>query len=313
MLIALTATLAACGGGDSSDNPRTTVEGATLQGIESGIVNLEGEITLEGATERHFAFVFSGPFRSTAGSELPELDLSATVKGEVDGEPRNFRGGLTLLGNEAYIAYKGTEYKVDPTTLDIVGSMLKEKIGVGAGGEASEVSACREAASELPLESFIEHLKVEPGVEANGVRTTHASGDLSVSGVLDALIQVSEDPACREQLDAAAAPSAAELDAARSTVAKAIKSATIEMQVGDDHIVRGIVIQAPSIVLPKAGGEDVERIGFELKVTFTEVNEDHPIDAPKGSKPLNDLFLELGVNPIGIGGLFEGIEKELLQ
>ena len=55
---------------------------------------------------------------------------------------------------------------------------------------------------------------------------------------------------------------------------------------------------------------------MQLELTLSGVNEEQSFSSPSGAKPLEDLFNELGVNPLelleagqsgDIGGLLEGI------
>ena len=320
-LLALAAALAACGGSSSSD-PEAVVEEATLQGIESGDLEMTLGIDVKGKKSGHVEVKASGPFQSEAEAEYPELDLSASAKGKVGGEKVDFEGAVTLLGNKAYVGYEGTEYEVDPTTFSFVKSLLKEKSG--AGGQSGEASGCKEAASGLELDDFVENLKSEGSADVGGTGTTKVSGDLDVAGAIDEVSKLSEDPACSEQLSAAGAvPSGAELDAAKGIIEESIKSAQVELYVGDDHIVRRIVSQA-QIEPQEAASGGAKSVEIDLDLSLTGVNEDQTISAPKGSKPLSDLFLKLGVNPIelldafrqgggggagGIGGLIEGLNR----
>jgi hypothetical protein len=319
-LITLTAVLAACGGGSSGDDPQAVVEDATLQGIESGNIDMSLGIDVRGEKSGHIDVSVSGPFQSEDEAEYPELDLSASAKGKVGGEKVDFDGGLTLLGNKAYVAYEGKEYEVDPTTFDFVKSILKEKSGAGAG-ESSEATACQEAASGLELDNVVENLKSDGSADVSGTSTTKVSGDLDVSGAIEAASDLSEDPACSKQLSAAGAvPSGAELDSAKGIIEESVKSAHVELFVGDDHIVRRIVSQTKIEPQEGTGSGGAKSIEIDLDLTLARVNEDQPIVAPKGSKPLSDLFLELGVNPIellgaferqggGIGGLLKGLNS----
>jgi hypothetical protein len=305
VLTALTAAFAACGGGGSSNDPQAVVEDATLQGIESGNMDLSLGIDVKGEKSGHIDVSASGPFQSESGAEYPELDLSASAKGTVGGEDVNFEGSFTLLGNKAYLGYEGTEYEVDPTTFDFVKSALKQQSG--AGGESSEAKACQEAASGLELDNFVENLKDEGSADIGGTSTTKVSGDLDVSGAIDAISKLSEDPACGEQLSAAGAvPSGAELDAVKSIVEESVKGAHVDLYVGDDHIVRRVVAQTKIEPQEGTGGGGTKSVEIDLDLSLTGVNEAQTITAPKGSKPLNDLFLKLGVNPIELLGAFEG-------
>ena len=89
----------------------------------------------------------SGPFQSTGKESLPELALAVKANGEANGEKIDFEGGLTVLGDRAYIGYNGKKYEVDPTTFGFIKSGFEEAEQEGekesAGGEAT---ACQKAA-----------------------------------------------------------------------------------------------------------------------------------------------------------------------
>ncbi len=303
-LIALTSALAACGGG-SSDSPQSIVDEATLQGIESGEIDLALGIGAKGEKSGHVDVSLSGPFQSESEAELPELDLSATAKGSIGGEDVDFNGGFTLLGgNKAYVGYEGAEYEVDPTTFSFVKSAIKKQ----GGGQSSEASACTDAAGELKISDFMENLEEGGSADVGGTSTSKVSGDLNAAAALDTVSELIEDPACSEQLKAAGPlPSAAELDAAKGMVQDSVKDAHVDLYVGDDHIVRRISAQAtiePPAGSAGKGASSVVTLDLDLKLSG--VNEDQTISAPQSSKPLSDLFLKLGINPLELLGAFEG-------
>ncbi len=304
-LVALSAALAACGGG-SSDDPQTVVEEATLKGIESGKLNLAVDVNVQGEKGGKVDVSLSGPFQSESEAEYPELDLAFSSKGSLGGKDLNREGGFTLLGNKAYVAYEGTEYEVDSTTFNFVKSMLKQQ----GGGKSSEIAACQEAASELELSDFVENLKSDGSAEVGGTSTTKVSGDLDATSAVEAFSTLIEDPKCSEQLSAAGPlPSAAELDKAKSTVKDSLKSAHVDLYVGDDHIVRRITAQA-TIEPPKSSKSGAKRVELDLDLSLTGVNEEQVIAAPSSSKPLSDLFLKLGINPIELLGAFQNGSSE---
>lgn len=317
-LVALSAALAACGGG-GSDDPQTVVEEATFQGVESGKVNLAVDVNVQGEKGGKVDVNLSGPFQSESEAEYPELDLAFSTKGSLGGKDLNREGGVTLLGNKAYVAYEGTEYEVDSTTFNFVKSTLKQQSG--GQGQSSEIAACQEAAGELELSDFVENLKSDGSADVGGTSTTKVSGDLDATSAVEAFSTLIEDPACSEQLSAAGPlPSAAELDKAKSTVRESLKSAHVDLYVGDDHIVRRITAQA-TIEPPKSSKAGAKRVELNLDLSLTGVNEEQTISAPSSAKPLSDLFLKLGINPIellgafqnsgsqGLGGLIEGLSE----
>ncbi len=302
-LIVLATAFAACGGG-GSDDPQNVVDDATLQGIESGNVDLSLGIDVRGSEGGHLDVGLSGPFEGESEAEYPELDMTASAKGSIGGEKVDFEGGLTLLGNKAYVGYEGTEYEVDPTTFNFVRTIIKRRSG--GKKQSTELTACQEAAAELQISDFVENLKGEGSADVGGTETTKVSGDLDVSGAVEAAAELSEDPACSAQLNAAGPFSAARIEKAKARVEESLKRAHVVLYVGDDHIVRRITAQA-KVEPPKGSGSGgAKSAEIDLDLTLTGVNEEQAISAPKGSKPLSNLFIKLGINPIELLGLLQG-------
>jgi hypothetical protein len=302
-LIALATAFAACGGGGSSD-PQTVVDEATLQGIESGNVDLSLGIDVKGSEGGHLDVGLSGPFQSESEAEYPELDMTASAMGSIGGKKVDFEGGLTLLGSKAYVGYEGAEYEVDPTTFNFVRTIIKRRSG--GKKQSTELTACQEAAAELQISDFVENLKGEGSAQVSGTSTNKVSGDLNVSGAVEAATELSENPACSEQLNAVGPFSAARLEKAKTQVEESLKSAHVVLYVGDDHIVRRITAQV-TIEPPKgSGSEGAESAAIDLDLTLAGVNEEQTISAPQGAQPLSNLFVKLGVNPIELLGLLQG-------
>lgn len=301
-LIALASAVAACGSG-GSDSPQSIVDEATLQGIGSGKVDLAVDVGVKGKKSGNVKADLSGAFQSQDEAEYPELDLSFAAKGSLGGKDIDREGGFTLLGNKAYVGYEGTEYEVDSTTFSFVKSMIKQQ--GGGQGKSSEIAACQEAAAGLELADFVENLKDEGSVDVGGTETTKVSGDLNASTAVEAAGEILDDPACSEQLSAATPlPSAAELEKAKGTVKDSVKSAHAEIYVGDDHIIRRITAEM-TIEPPQDSKGSTKRVDLELDLTLTGVNEEQTISAPKGTRPLSDLFLKLGINPIELLGALQ--------
>jgi len=303
-LVALTSALAACGGG-SSDDPQTIVDEATLQGVDSGQIDMSLGLDTSGKSSGHLDASLSGPFQKEEGAELPELEIKAKANGKLGDEPIDFEGGLTLLsGNRAFVEYEGVEYKVDSTTYNYVKSLAK---GQGQGESSSELTACRDAAAELEVADFIDHLKNAGEADVGGTTTTKISGDLNAEGALDSLSKLVEDPACGEQLEAAGTlPTPAELEKAKGTIDKSVKAAHVDLYIGDDHIVRRIAVEATVEPPPGKESRGIKKAEIDFDLKLTGVNEDQTISAPGKSKPLSALFLKLNINPIELLGLLQG-------
>jgi hypothetical protein len=317
-LLALTTAFAACGGG-GSDDPQQVLDDATLEGVESGNLDVSLGVKSEGKDGGNVDVTISGPFQSKETDDLPELAIAATAKGTANGEDVDFDGGLTLLSDRAFIDYEGTDYEVDPTTFGLAKQSFEQAQNQGGEGNAADVTACQEAAEGIEVGDFADDLTSEDGVDVDGVSTTKVSGELDPAGAVDAIVELAEDPACSSQLEAAGGVPVQELEEARGEVTGAVKKAQADVYVGDDDIIRKVV--ASITVEPKdADGEKVE-LDFEL--TLSGVNEPQEISSPGGAKPIQGLFQKLGINPIelletlstgeGLGELLEELAEEGLS
>jgi hypothetical protein len=313
----MAATLAACGdsGGEGGEaDPQAVIDDATLQGIESANLDLSVDVDASGDEGGNIAVSLSGPFQSSAPGKLPELDMDAKVSGTITSggsdEDIDFEGGLVLFPNCAFVSYEGTDYEVDPTTFSFVESAVKRAQKEG-GAEEESATGCQEALAGVDIGNFVENLSNDGSADVEGTSTTKVSGDLDVGGAISALTEVSEDPACSDQLGAVGElPSGSEVNDAKEEVESAIKSAHADLYVGEDNIIRRISAQIT--IEPEAKGGKTESVDLAIDLTLGGVNEPQDISAPEQTKPLSNLFVDLGVNPIELLGALEG-ETEGLE
>lgn len=313
-LAAMTAVFAACGSSDSdtgsSDaDPQKVLESASLEGVKSGNLDLSLNVKAEGKEGGDVDVNLSGPFEAAGKEELPQAEMTAEVSGSAAGEDIDFEGGITLLADRAFLAYDGTDYEVDPTTFSFLKSAFERSQQQGGN---QDITACQEAAEGIEFSQFASNLENEGSADVDGTSTTKVSGDLNVDGGIDALIKLTEDPACSSQLEAAGPLPIGELEAAKGELSKAIEKAHVDLYVGDDDIVRRLDAEL-TIAPPDASDEKVE---LELELTLSGVNEEQSFSSPSDAEPLEALFQELGVDPVelleagqggGLGGLLEGI------
>jgi hypothetical protein len=301
--------LVACGGGSdkSGESASSVLDEATLEGIESGELDLSLGIVAKGNEGGNLDVSLSGPFQSEGKGSLPRLDMTAEAKGSIEGEAVDFEGGIVLLSNSAYVNYEGTEYEVDPTTFSYIEGALKEaQREAGAETGSAGAAACQEEFGKLKVADFLEGSANEGSAEVDGTATTKVSGDLNVSGAIDTVLEAVESPACRGQLAAAGPlPSEDEIENAKDQVSSSLKSPPhVDVYVGDDDIVRRISAQLT--IEPEDQGSGPQSVTIDLDLKLTGVNENQKISAPENAKPLSKLFLKLGVNPIELLGLLEG-------
>jgi hypothetical protein len=299
--------LSACGGGggggSSSEDPQKVIESATFEGVESGDIAMTLNVNSEGEHGGEAKVDLSGPFQSTGKKSLPELELAVKANGDANGEKVDFEGGITVLNDRAFVGYKGKQYEIDPATFGFVKSAIEEGEREGEGeSSGGEATACQKEASSIDLNKIVENLENEGGEEVEGVETTKLSGDLNPQNAVDAIIKLSESPACSSELQDAGPLPLDELKEQSSELTDAIKKAHIEIFVGEsDHIVRKVA--ADLTVEPKGSGEKAD---VEFELSLGKVNEKVSIKAPSGAEPIEKLFGELGVNPLELLGMMEG-------
>ncbi len=315
-LAALATVFAACGGSSkSSEDPQKVIDNASLEGVKSGNLDLSLAVKSEGDEGGNLDVELSGPFQSGSEGNLPQFALTARAKGTAKGEDIDFEGGLTLLSDRAYVNYKGTEYEVDPTTFGFVKSGFEQAEQEGGSEEANgaDVTACQEAATGLKVGDFVDNLSNEGSAEVDGTSTTKVSGDLNTGAAIDALIKLTENPACSAQLEAAGPLPIGELEKAKGELTTAVKKAHVDVYVGDDDIIRKLA--AEMTIEPKGSGD--EKVEVESR-TLARRRQRRTGDQPR--RPTRSrskgLFQKLGVNPIellegassgeGLGSLLEG-------
>lgn len=299
--------LAACGGDDGGGggDPRETIDAATLKGIESGNLDLSLVVDVPGKEGGDLDLSVSGPFQGGAKDDIPQLDFDVTATGSSGSEELDFEGGLLLLPNSAYVDYEGTEYEVDPGTFSFAESVIFP-VELGNERKPQDKTGCQRAVGEIPVSKLVDDLRGGEGAEVEGTGTTKVSGDLDVAAALDALLDVAEDPACKSQVSAVdEVPSRKEVEAARDEIERGLKSAEIDVYVGEDDIVRRIVASLEVEPRQRSGGGP-QRATVDFELTLSEVNEEQEFTAPEGAKPINDLFFKLGVDPFELLGLLEG-------
>ena len=223
--------------------------------------------------------------------------MTAEANGTAAGEDLDFEGGLTVLTDRAFIDYEGTAYEVDPTTFGFVKSAL-EQAQQQEGAESGDVTACQKAAEGIEFSQFADELTNDGDVDVDGTPTTKVSGDLNVDGAIDALIQLTEDPACSSQLEAAGPLPLSELEEARGELSKAIKQAHVDIFVGEDDIVRKfateLTIQPP--------GSSNEKVELAMELSLSGVNEKQSFSAPSNAEAAGRAVQPARRQPAGTAG-----------
>jgi hypothetical protein len=319
VLVWVSVAFSACGGAGGDDRsdpasagPQGMVEAADFDGVHSGELEIALEIDNQGKEEEVNMRIL-GSFLGAGEEDLPQLDMAIESNGTLAGRKVDFNGGLAWLSGYAVVNYDAQTYQLDKAPFEDLRSKFEEARQEGDEGNAM---ACVEAAQGIEVDRFVGNFTAEGHREGlDGAPLTAIGGDLNVPGAIDALIQLTEDPACGAQLQAAGVPSATALEAGKRALKGRIDEAQAQLAVDKQGVVRSL---SANVVAKGAKGEDVE---VELDVRLLRVNEVTEFPQPTGYASFEQLLKKVGVDSAALeqadggaalAGFLEGV-GELLR
>ncbi len=286
--------LAGCGGSDgtsaeeSNDNsPQGKAESANFEGVHSGEAEVAFEIDNQG-TEEEVNMRIVGPFLGFGEETVPRSDFAIESNGTLLGRKIEALGGALVDSDYTVVNYEGQTYEPSEDVFE----ELKSKIGEAQeAGDVGNVMACAEAAEGIELSQVMHDFSYEGQREGlDGVKVDWIVGDLDVPGLIDALIQLREDPACGSQLEAAGVPSIAELEAAKKSIEGKIRETQVQVGVDKNGVLRGL---SADVI---ASGPKKERIEFELDFRLNTVNEMTSLPFTHGYAPFEQMLRQVGLD-----------------
>ena len=313
-LVLPTGALAACGGSEDSDEDPEEVLEATFDNdtqIESGVLDLTFDLSVEGAQGGSLQAAVSGPITSDPDdpSGIGQLDLDVTLSGDgtlAEQIPEDFEAGIVVTEDNLFVNYQGTDYELGEKAFADLQEQQEAATGASEGEEAStfregceqaiEAQGGDPAACDFEVTAWFTDLENEGTEDVGGAETTHISGSLDVSQMLEDLVSLGTstgaggvDPSLIQgQVDQAA---------------EAIEGATFDVySATEDDTLRGLDFGL-DIDAASAGGSavgvDSASIGFSFELS--DVGEEQTFEAPSDAKPIEDLASEFGL-PGGIPG-----------
>jgi hypothetical protein len=310
------AVLAGCGGGDSgsgSDEDPQTVLDETFsndQSISSGNLNLTAGVDASGDQGGSFHASLTGPFQGEADNPqaIPQLDWTATLKGEGGGESIDFTGGLVVTDDNAYVEYNDKAYEVGADAFKQVKDQLEAQAG-SAATPTSFAEGCKQALEQagatdtsgcdIDLESWLTNLSNEGTADVGGTPTVHISGDLDVNNVLTDLGNL---------VSAFPGASSSGFDPSQlGAFSDAVTDASMDVYSGeDDHLLRKLDLHLtidPKAIAGGAVAVPIDNIDISFGLELTDVNSTQTISAPANAQPISQLLSDLGVSPSDLGAI----------
>jgi hypothetical protein len=306
--------IAACGGDDGGDEDPETVLRETFENdeaVSSGTFSLSVNGAVEGGeSPGNGEASLSGSFQSDPDdpSALPQLDLTGSVTGEVEGITGGGEGELTITEDNAYVTFQGETYEVGTDLFSTLQDQFAAAAAMTAGGttgaEGSTTQSFDEqcattletlgadaaACDTIDVYSWF-NLTNEGEVDVEGAPTTHIHGEVDVPAMLDNI---------NAAIEAANIPDATTIpEETASQIEGAVESLTFDVYSGtEDRLLRGLDLDLtidPSAI-PEASAEGLTSITGGLSFRIGAVNEPQTIEAPTDAQPLDDLLSQYGLS-----------------
>ena len=272
-------------GGDDSKEVSELLDKAFQTPIGSADMTLDIEVELDGIDELQdpIEVKLTGPYESGGGDKIPSVDWDITVSAQ----NQSFNANLTSTGDSAFVGFQGTDYEVSQQTVAAINQQLAAGQDKNGQRDLSDFG--------VSARDWIVDASDEGDEDVAGVDTTHVSGKLDVTKVLEDLNGIVQQASkLGGQLAQQAPPELT--DEQKSQIEDVVEDPSFDAYVGkdDDRIHRlsaDLDFDVPEESRDSAGGLEGGRISFSIE--FANVGSPQPIAAPESARPISELTQQL--------------------
>jgi hypothetical protein len=276
--------IAGCGE-DDTEEVSQLLDKAFQTSIGSADVKLDIEVELDGIDELQDPIELSltGPYESGDEDQIPSVDWDITV----GAQNQSFTANLTSTGDRAFVGFQGTDYEVSQATVEALNRQL---------------AASRKQDGERDLSDFgvsardwIVDASDEGDEDVAGAETTHVSGKLDVTKVLEDLNTVVQEAAkLGGQIGQQAPP--ALTDEQKDQIEDVVDDPSFDAYIGKDdgrihRLSADVEFEVPEDARDQAGGLEGGRVSFSIE--FANIGSAQPISAPEDARPISELTQQL--------------------
>ena len=280
-----------CGGGGNDEDAQALLDKAFKQPIDSADLNADAEIQVKGnaAFSRPVRVEVTGPFRNRKG-KLPAADFEV----KIGGGAQTVQTGFVSTGDRAFIKFQDVYYEQPSSKVAQANRSLASR-----GDRKSSLKALG-----LDPRKWLEDAQTEGDEKVAGADTTHVSGKLDVSSVVqdfNSFVKRSGGAIGGATGQAPRPLSQSELD----KISDVVKDPTFDVYVAkSDNTVRRVSghleLDVPKADRDAVGGIEGGSLSFSIELS--KVNGDQQIEAPAKARPLSELTGSLGATALGGSG-----------
>ena len=278
------ALLAGCGG-DDTESVTELLDRAFETSIGSADVTLDIEVELEGVDELQdpIQIALTGPYEAGDEGTIPHVDWDITVSAQ----NQSFNASLTSTGDRAFVGFQGTDYEVSRETVEALNRQLAASAEEEGERDLSDFG--------ISAREWVVDAEEEGDEDVADVETTHVSGKLDVTRVLEDLNTVVEEAAkLGGQLGQQTPPTLT--DEQKDQIEEVVDDPGFDAYVGkdDDRLRRlsaDLEFDVPEDSREQVGGLEGGRISFSIE--FADVGSAQAIEAPEDARPISELTQQL--------------------
>ena len=276
--------LAGCGD-DDTEAVTELLDTAFTSEIGSADVTLDIEIELDGVDELEgpIEIKLTGPYDSREEGKIPSVDWDITVQAQ----NQSFNANLTSTGERAFVGFQGTAYEVSEETVAQLNQQLAASEEQEGGQDLSEFG--------VTAREWVVDASEEGDEDVAGVETTHVSGSLDVTKVLEDLNTVVQEAAKLGGQVGQQAPPAL-TDEQQDQIEEVVQDPSFDVYVGNDddklhRLSADLEFDVPEDSRDRVGGLEGGRISFSIE--FANIGSAQPITAPEDARPIGELTQQL--------------------
>ena len=253
--------------------------------IGSADVKLDIEIELDGVEELQdpIEINLTGPYDSTGKAEIPSVDWDITVQAQ----NQSFNASLTSTGDRAFLGFQGTDYEVDQQAVAELNQQVAASRKREGGRDLSDFG--------VTARDWVIDAEEEGEEEVTGVETTHVSGKLDVTRMLEDLNTVVEEAAKLGGQTGQQAPPRL-TDEQKEQVEDIVQDPSFDAYVGNEderlhRLSADVEFEVPEDSREQVGGLEGGRISFSIE--FANIGAAQSIEAPDDARPIDELTQQL--------------------
>jgi hypothetical protein len=276
--------LAGCGD-DDTKSVTDTLDKAFTSPIGSADMTLDIEVEFDGVDELDgpIEIKLVGPYDSTAEGKIPSVDWDITVQAQ----NQSFNANVTSTGDRAFIGFQGTDYEVSQQTVDQLNQQLAASEDEEGGQDLADFG--------VTARDWVVDAEEEGDEDVAGVDTTHVSGKLDVTKVLEDLNTVVQEAAKLGGAVGQSAPPAL-TEEQQGQIEDVVRDPGFDAYVGkdDDKLHRlsaDLAFDVPEDSRDQVGGLEGGRISFSIE--FANIGSPQPVTAPDDARPIGELTQQL--------------------